>query len=73
MGLQTRYKREHTARDLDEAIVFHQTALELCFDGHSQQSVSVFNLALCTKMRYHRDKSSLDLDESVRLYREVLV
>lgn len=73
MGLQTRYQRERIARDLDEAIVFHQTALELYSDGHAHRSASLFNLALCTEMRYDRDKTSSDLDEAVRLYREVLV
>jgi len=57
---------------VEEAIVLHRAALDLCPAGHSDRSDSLRSLALCFSHRYNKQRTIADLEEAITLGRAAL-
>ena len=70
--LRTRFLKVGTDTDLDDAILFHQLALDLRPVGHPDRLVTLNEAVSCIGLRFEKLKAPADLDDLVDLHREIL-
>ena len=71
-SLSAKFKQGGGTSYIDEAIVLDREALDLCPQGHPDQSVSLNSLAVHLSTRYMHLGGMQDLDEAIVLNREAL-
>ena len=71
-SLDDRFMETDDIVDLEEAILLHQSALDLRPLGHPDRSDSLHHLALCFSRRYDKQGIIADLEESITLNRAAL-
>ncbi|KAH8105745.1 CHAT domain-containing protein [Phellopilus nigrolimitatus] len=72
MTLFNQFKETGRMEDLEESIVLHRDALELCPPGHPLRSSSFINLGIGLLTRFEQTGRMEDLEESIALLRDAL-
>ncbi|KAF7974794.1 hypothetical protein HWV62_11287 [Athelia sp. TMB] len=64
---RTRFVQSGRLSDLEQAIGYHRSALELCPPGQFNHPINLYNLALALCARFSRSGQMEDLEEAIRI------
>jgi hypothetical protein len=72
-ALESRWKLERNAEDLEKSIILYQDALQLCFPNHPIRASCLLSFAHALHERYMRSKNKEDLEQAIALQCEATI
>jgi tetratricopeptide (TPR) repeat protein len=72
-SLESRWKLERNAEDLEKSITLYQDAIQLCFPNHPNRALCLLGFAHALHERYMRSKNKEDLEQAIALQCEATI